>query len=134
MALFLSGTVRDAELNAIEAAVNGTGAATLEIRSGAVPANCAAADTGTALAIVTLGADWLAAASGGVIAKTGPAWTDTSADNTGTAAYFRIKGGTTCHIQGTVGTSASDMIVDNVSFNAGQQFTINSFSITMGNA
>jgi hypothetical protein len=134
VALQLSVIVRDAELNAIEAAVNGTGAATLEIRSGTVPTNCAAADTGTALAIVSLGADWLAGPSGGVVAKTGPAWTDASADATGTAAYFRIKGGTTCHIQGTVGTSGTDMIVDNTSFNAGQQFTINSFSITMGNA
>jgi hypothetical protein len=37
-------------------------------------------------------------------------------------------------MQGTVGTSASDMIIDNTSINAGQQVTVTSFQITDGNA
>ena len=63
-----------------------------------------------------------------------PPWQDTSADATGTAAHFRIKASATCHIQGTVGTSGTDMIVDSVSFTAGQQFTVTAFTLSDGNA
>jgi hypothetical protein len=134
MALQLSGAVRDAEVNTIEATVNGTGSPTLEIRSGAPPANCAAADSGTVLATITLLADFLTTSTGGAgsVAKVGT-WSDASADATGTAGHFRIKGGTTCHLQGTVGTSGTDMVVDNTSFNVGQSFSITTFTITMGN-
>lgn len=87
------------------------------------------------LAEITLPSDWAAAASGGSKAKSGT-WSDASADGTGTAGHFRIydSGGSTCHIQGTVGTSGTDMIVDSVSFTAGQTFTINTFTLTDGNA
>lgn len=74
---------------------------TLEIRSGAVPADCAAADAGTVLALMTLPSDWMAAASGGTKALLGT-WQDTAANATGTAAHFRIKQGATCHIQGLI--------------------------------
>lgn len=131
MAVQLSTAVRNARLDAIETPI-GT-SPTLEIRTGAVPANCAAADSGTVLATLTLPSDWMAAASGGSKALSGT-WQDTSADATGTAAHFRIKAGATCHIQGTVGTSGTDMIVDSVSFTAGQQFTVTAFTLSDGNA
>jgi len=133
MALQYSTTVRNAKLDAIETAI-GT-SAILKIRTGAVPATPATADSGTVLATVNLPSDWMAAASGGSKALNGT-WQDTSADATGTAAHFRIydSGGTTCHIQGTVGTSATDMIVDSTSFTAGQQFSVTTFTITDGNA
>lgn len=133
MALQLSTTVRNARLDAIETTI-GT-APILTIRSGSAPADCATANSGTVLATLTLPSDWLAAASSGAKAKSGT-WQDTSADATGTAAHFRIhdSGGTTCHLQGTVGTSATDMIVDSVSFTATQAFTISSFTLTDGNA
>jgi hypothetical protein len=135
MALQLSGAIRDNQANQIESTVNGTGSPTLEIRSGAPPANCAAADTGTVLATIALAADFLTASSGGAgsVAKVGT-WTDASADGTGTAGHFRLKGGATCHVQGTVGTSGADMIVDNTSFNAGQSFSITTFTVTVGNS
>jgi hypothetical protein len=77
----------------------------------------------------------MAAASGGAKAKSGT-WSDASADATGTAAHFRIHDSTatTCHVQGTVGTSGTDMIVDSTAFTATQSFTINTFTITDGNA
>jgi hypothetical protein len=77
----------------------------------------------------------MAAASSGSKALLGT-WQDASADATGTAAHFRIydSGGSTCHMQGTVGTSASDLIVDSTSFTSGQQFTVTAFSLTDGNA
>ena len=63
---------------------------------------------------------------------------DASADATGTAAHFRLydSAGTTCHLQGTVTATGGggDMTVDSVSFTAGQQFTVTSFTLTDGNA
>lgn len=133
MAIQLSTGVRNARLDQIETTI-GT-SAVIKIFTGSPPANCAAADTGTTLATVTCPSDWMAAASGGSKAKSGT-WEDLSADNTGTAGYFRVydSGVTTCHIQGTVGTSGTDMTVNSTSFTAGQAFTINSFTLTDGNA
>ena len=133
MAVQLSVTVRNTRLDAIETAI-GT-APILTIRTGAAPANCAAANSGTVLATITCPSDWLAAAASGAKAISGT-WQDTSADNTGTAAHFRIHDSTatTCHIQGTVGQGSGDLSVDNTSFVAGQSFTITAFTLTDGNA
>ena len=133
MALQYSVTVRNAKLDAVETATGAS--AILKIRSGSPPATCATADSGTVLATLNLPSDWMAAASGGTKDKAGT-WTDASADATGTAGHFRLyaSDGTTCHIQGTVGTSATDMIVDNTSFASGQSFTVTAFTLTAGNA
>jgi hypothetical protein len=131
MALQLSVAARNARLDAIETTAGAS--PTLEIRSGAVPANCAAADSGVVLATVALPTDWMAAAAAGSKALSGT-WQDAAADATGTAGHFRVKQGATCHIQGTVGTSGADMIVDSASFTAGQTFNVTSFTLTDGNA
>lgn len=127
-----SVAVRNARLDAIETAI-GT-SAVLKIFDGTIPANCAAANSGNVLATLNLPSDWMAAASSGSKAKLGT-WQDASADASGTAAHFRIfdSSSTTCHIQGNCGTSGTAMILDSVSFTAGQSFTINSFTITGGN-
>src|SRR5687768_10024440 len=103
MSIQYSQAVNHARLNAIETAI-GT-FPVLKIRTGAVPANCAAADTGTVLSTVTLPSDWMADAASGSKAKAGT-WQDASADAQGTPGHFRIyaQDGVTCHIQGTVGT------------------------------
>lgn len=133
MTLQYSVAVRNARLDVVESTIGAS--AVLKIRTGTVPANCATADSGTVLATVNLPSDWMAAASSGTKSLSGT-WQDTSADATGTAAHFRIyrNDGTTCDIQGTVGTSGTDMIVDNASFNAGQSFTVTAFTLTAGNA
>lgn len=135
MALQFSTTVRNAILDAVETAI-GT-SAVLKIRSGAAPANCATADSGTVLATLSLPSDWMAAASGGTKAKNGT-WEDASADATGTAAHFRLyaSDGTTCHAQGTVTATGGggDMTVDNTSFASGQNFTVTGFTLTAPNA
>lgn len=132
MALQYSTVVNNARLDAIETAI-GT-AAILRIRTGAPPANCAAADSGTILAELTLPSDWMAAASGGSKAKSGT-WQDLTANNSGTAAHWRIydSTGAICHMQGTYGTSGADMIGDSTNFTAGQAFTVNTFTITAAN-
>ncbi len=135
MAIQLSTTVRNARLDAIETAIGAS--AIMKIRTGAQPATCATADAGTVLATLSLPSDWMAAASGGVKAKSGT-WQDTSADATGTAAHYRIYAtdGTTCYIQGTVTATGGggDMTVDNTSFATGQSFTINTFDFTEANS
>lgn len=135
MAIQLSTSVRNARLDSLETAI-GT-SAVLKIRTGAAPANCGAADSGTVLATLNLPSDWMAAASGGSKSLSGT-WEDLSADNTGTAAHFRLyaSDGTTCHLQGTVTATGGggDMTVDNTSFASGQQFTVTSFTLTDGNA
>lgn len=135
MSLQLSVSVRNARLDSIESTI-GT-SAILKIRTGSVPANCAAADSGTVLATLNLPSDWMLAASGGSKSKNGT-FEDTSADNTGTAGHFRIydSGGTNCHIQGTVTITGGggDLTCDSVSFTSGQDVLITSFTITDGNA
>jgi hypothetical protein len=135
MALQLSTAVRNARLDAIETTV-GT-SAILRIRTGAAPANCGTADSGTVLAEMTLPSDWMAAANSGAKALSGT-WNDTAADAAGTAAHFRIydSGGTTCGIQGTVTITGGggDMTLDNTNIAVGQLVTITSFTLTDGNA
>jgi hypothetical protein len=135
MALQFSTAVRNARLDVIETTIST--APVLKIRTGSPPANCAAADSGTELAVATLPSDWQAAASGGTKALSGT-WQDTSEDATGTAGHFRIyaSDGTTCHIQGTTTVSggSGDMILDTLNFVAGQPFTVVSFTLADGNA
>ena len=134
MALQFSTTVRNARLDAIETAIGAS--AVLKIRTGAAPANCGTADSGTVLATLSLPSDYMAAASGGTKAKSGT-WEDLSADAAGTAAHFRLyaSDGTTCHAQGTVTATGGggDMTLDNVVLALAQQFTITSFTITEPN-
>ena len=127
MSLQFSTTLRNALLDAVESTI-GT-APTLEIRTGAAPANCGTADSGTVLATMTLPSDWMAAASGGSKALAGT-WEDLTADATGTAAHFRIKAGATCHMQGTCGMGSGDLQLDNTSIATGQKVTITSFTLT----
>lgn len=135
MAVQLSVAARNARLDAIETAAGAS--AILTVRTGAQPATCATANSGTVLATVTLPVDWMAAASGGTKAMAGT-WQDASADAAGTAAHFRIHDstGTTCHMQGTVTATGGggDMTVDNVVFALAQVFNVTSFTLTDGNA
>lgn len=134
MALQYSTAIRNARLDVVESTIGAS--AILKIRTGAAPADCATADSGTVLATVNLPADWMAAASGGTKAMSGT-WEDANADATGTAAHFRIyaSDGTTCGLQGTVTATGGggDMTVSNTSFASGQAFSVTSFTLTAGN-
>ncbi len=134
MAIQLSVAARNARLDSFET-VAGT-SAKLQIRTGAQPANCAAAASGTLLAELTLPSDWMAAASAGAKALAG-SWSGTGAA-AGTAAHFRIvdNAGTTCHMQGSVTATGGggDMTLDNTSIAASQAVQVTSFTLTDGNA
>lgn len=132
MALQYSVAVRNAQLDAFETTV-GT-SAVMKLFTGSAPANCATADSGTVLATLSLPSDWMANASSGSKAKSGT-WQDSSADNSGSFGYGRIyaSDGTTCGAQFTAGTSG-DLVTDSASVTAGQSFTVNTFTISAGNA
>jgi hypothetical protein len=135
MAIQLAVATRNALLDAIETEI-GT-SAILKIRTGAPPADCATADSGTVLATLNLPSDWMAAAGSGTKAKTGT-WQDAAADAAGTAGHFRIydSGGSTCKIQGTVTATGGggDMTLDNAVLAVGQVVTITGFTLTAPNA
>jgi hypothetical protein len=105
----------------------------LKIRSGPPPANCAAADSGTVLATLSLPADWMAAAAGGSKAKSGT-WSQLAADATGAAAHYRIyeSTGTTAKQQGTVTASGGggDLELTSTAITAGQAVEVTSFTWT----
>lgn len=128
MALQYSESYRNALLDAFETTV-GT-SPKLQLRTGAQPATCATADSGTLIAELTLPSDFMAAASAGSKAKSGTWSGNASAD--GTPAHFRIKdsGGTTCHMQGSVGQGSGDLSLDNTTITNGQLITISTFTLT----
>jgi hypothetical protein len=134
MAVQLSTTVRNNRLDQVESTI-GT-SAKLQIRTGAQPANCAAANSGSLLIEISLPSDWMNAASGGTKTLLG-SWTG-SATGTGTAGHFRIfdSGDTTCGIQGSITATGGggDMTLDNTSIATSQTVTVNSFTLTDANA
>ena len=130
MGLQFRTSLRNLMLNQIE--IDGGTSPTLEIRTGSPPANCAASDSGTAVAILTLPSDWMAAAGAGVKAMTG-SWTGTASGGAAaTPTHFRIKAGATCHLQGTAGIGSGECQV-NGTITSGQTVTVSSFQITAAN-
>lgn len=128
MAVAMNNALRDA-LGAVF--VDGFDAAELTIRTGAAPGPNNSA-TGTVLATLTLDDPAFEDTGNGVINLPAPI-EDASADDDGTAQHYRLVGpGGTFVVEGTVGTSAADLIVDNTSFATGQKFTISSLQFTFG--
>lgn len=137
MAYQFSTVVRNAWLDAIEGAIGS--APTLEIRTGAAPANCGTADTGTVLATFTLPSDWMAAAASGAKAIAGT-W-QANAGASGSAGHFRIKQGSTTHWQGSVSQRSADGGTGDLQLDqataaivAGQQVNVTSLTLNAGGA
>lgn len=135
MTIQFSTDVRNARADAIETEI-GT-SAVLKIFTGSPPANCAAADSGTLLAQMSLPSDWMNDAAGAAKSKNGT-WEDSSANATGTAGHFRIYESTvtTCHVQGTVTATGGggDIELDTTSITSGGNIQISTFTFNEGNA
>jgi hypothetical protein len=104
----------------------------LRIYSGTKPATPETAASGTLLAELRMNATAFAAASGGVItanAITG----DASADNTGTAGWFRIlkSDGTTALWDGDVSTSGAELNLNSTAISSGAAVDITSLTVTL---
>lgn len=135
MTMQASVAVRNAILNAIETAIGP--APKLRLRSGAAPANVAAASSGTVIAELTLPADWLADAANGSKQLLGT-WQDFSADATGAVGHFEIvaSDSVTRHFQGSVTASGGggDITLGSLAISSGQTVNITSFVLTAPNA
>lgn len=130
MALAYSTTLRNTMLDAITTAVGASGL--LRIYDGTRPATGGSATT--LLAELTCNATFAAGAASGVLTLNAIT-SDSSANATGTATWFRIvTSGGTFVIDGNVGTSGSDLNLNTVSIVSGAAVAVTSFTITGGNA
>lgn len=133
MATFqFSTTLRTNRVGQIQATVGGSGV--VKFFSGALPANCAAADPAGLLATLALPATFLTSAGGAAtIAGT---W-QTTGSSPGTIACFRMyDGGAVCHQQGDVTATGGGgaITVDNTSITSGQTLTVTGYTVTDGNS
>lgn len=124
-----------AALDAITAKFTG-GAGTIEIRTGAPEATTLTADSGTLLATLTLSATAFAAStdggSNGLATAAANAITSGTAGATGTAGHFRAKSnGGVVIIQGNVGTSAADMILNTTTITSGDTVACTAWTATL---
>jgi len=110
----------------------------LRIYSGTQPADAdAGIGAGTLLAELTMGATAFGSAtstaSTNSVLTANAITSDTSADATGTAAWFRLwqSNGTTPILDGSVGTSAADMILNSVAIQVGATVAISAFTVTL---
>ena len=108
------------------------GPGTLEFRTGAQPATPDTAASGTLLATLTFSATAFGAASTGT-ATANAITSDTSADATGTAGYFRILNGTPDPVaDGECGTAGSgDINFNTLSWTAGDEVQVTSLTVTV---
>lgn len=132
MALQFSTTLRNDRGDKITSNVGNAGF--LRIYTGTAPADCGTAASGTKLSEDTLSSPFAPAASGGVVSPTIPS--DVTALATGTAGYWRLykSDGTTCVMQGGVGTSGADMNLNTLTITSGGPIHINSWTITESGA
>lgn len=122
--------LRNTALDSIDANFN---SGKLRIYSGTQPATPDTALSGnTLLAELTFNATAFGSASGGVITANAIT-SDSSADATGTAAFFRCfaSDGTTALLDGTVGTATTDMTINTVSIVSGATVSCSAFTITL---
>jgi hypothetical protein len=124
---FLSDAFAKAAADAACALCNG---GTIQIRSGAQPANANAAASGTLLVTLTFSATAFAAAVANV--ATANAIGSANAVATGTAAWFRAlkSDGTTVCFDGSVGTSGCDINLSSTSITSGGNVALTSFTYT----
>ena len=130
MALGIVATTRSNMMDEISSDIGSNGL--LRIYSGTRPATGGAPTT--LLAQLALSATAAGAASSGVLTFNAIS-SDTSADATGTATWFRLTtSGGTAVVDGDVSTSGSDLNFDSVSFVAGATIAVSSLVFTAGNA
>lgn len=124
-----STTLRNAQLDQITTAVGNAGK--LRIYDGTRPATGGAATT--LLAEFTLGTPFAPSASSATLSPTLPSSTTGLA--AGTATWFRIvTSGGTAVIDGSAGTSGTDLVLNSASISVGATVSITAFTITRGNA
>ncbi len=132
MALTLGTALRNAMADAAGDRFDaGSGPATIQVRTGSKPANPQASATGTLLFTFTLQDPAWGAASNGVKTLDNTPVSSPVAVSTGTAGWFRVLDSNSLAVlDGTVGTSGTDMIMDNPAVVTGQTINLNSGTLT----
>lgn len=132
MALRLSTDTRNKACDAIAQDIDaGVAAGTMQIRTGAQPANVGDAATGTLLGTLTFSDPAFGAAAVGV-ATASAITSDASADATGTAGHFRILDSAGNIVaDGTCGQGSGDLNFNNSAIVAGGVIACTSFTITV---
>ena len=138
MATRISNNAAKAACDAIVDLLDGgSGAATVEIRSGSAPTNCEDADSGTLLAVLTCSDPAFGAAADanpGGRATASSVTSDSSANATGTAGHFRAKDSNGVVItQGSVTATGGggDMEINSVSVVSGVEVAITAWTFTV---
>ena len=124
----ITNAAANAAANAVTALVNG---GSLRIYSGTKPATPDDALSGnTLLAQLSFGATAFGSAANGVSTANAIA-SDTSADATGTASFFRAHNSSgTAVFQGTCGTSNADLVLSSTSISSGGTVEVTSLTYT----
>lgn len=139
MAFYLTQAVVAGMLGStgLTASIDAGTAAVINIYSGTPPANAdAALSSNTLLAQLTCSATAFSGITDtGTAARAtfGAITNDSSADNTGTASFFRIltQSGGTVIGQGAVGTSSTELVLNTTSITAGSTVSISSATIDL---
>lgn len=136
MTFILANAVAKAMADAIDDQANaGSGAAYIEIRTGTQPADPDTAATGTLLGTLTMSDPAFGgatdAAPGGLITA-GSIASDSSADATGTAGWFRLYDSDANPIlDGACSTSGAELNFNDTGIVAGETIAISSMTITV---
>lgn len=131
--LMLNDALRDAIVSAVcvtAANIAACSSAAIKIYSGSAPANANMAATGTLLATFSTaaaGASWSAPVGGAAALASAIA---AVASATGTAGYARLEKGAYV-IQGSVGTTGTDFVIDNTSITSGGTFNLTNATISL---
>lgn len=134
---YITNSVAQSMLTAFETALNGGTAAVFNIYDGTPPADAdTALSSNNLLAQLTCAADAISSIGDdtpGAIATFDTITSDSSADATGTASFFRLltQSGGTVIAQGTVGTSSADLILNTTSITSGSTVSISSATVTL---
>ena len=134
---YITNAAAQAMLTALGTAIDAGTAAVINIYSGTAPANADAALSGNTLLaqLVCSGTAFTGITDTGTAARATFAAIspDTSADASGTATFWRIltQNAGTVVVQGTVGTSNADLILNTTAITAGSQVSITSATIDM---
>jgi hypothetical protein len=132
MTLRFAVASRNAGLNAnLDRMDAGSGPGVIEVYSGAQPANGDAAETGTLLVTFTCADPAWSPASGGIKALDADPDLSAIAVATGTAGWARCKDSTGADVMdGSVGTSAADFIINSTSITVGQTVNLTTGTVT----
>lgn len=134
----ISNVAAKASLDAFTTTLDAGTQAVLRIYSGTIPT-----DTDTALGAQTLLAELTFSATSfpaaadlnpGARITANSITADSSADNTGTASFFRFltqTSGGTAVAQGTAGTASADLILNTTSLTAGSTVSVTSVTVTL---